>query len=490
MQYTQKRHKMDHRFDAAIDPNGKIQAFKARIYLDGGAYRSWGKEIASKSAVMCTGPYEIPRVWVDTYRAYTNNPLCGAIRGFGTANTLAGTERFWHDVAEKAGIDQLAFRRSNSFVRGSYTSTMHHLPKGVVSVECIDAANKVFEWTKELPPNEGPWRHGKGIATMWYGNGFGRGVPDEGHPIIEVNTDGSVLIRASTVDYGQGSNTVFQMVVSEVTGIPIDKINLLTADTVNTPNCGSTVASRVTVVVGKAVEYTAIAIRDQMLEVAAQLLECEPGAIEVVPGHFRVKESPSRSVRYEDICRKNGKMFTAQVPKLNQEFTSPLLPPRGEGKAYWPYVFGTHLVRVAVNVKSGKIKILDYTAAHDVGKVINPQAARGQIAGGVSMGVGYGISENLVIEEGVVKSDNYNTYRMPMTDLVPDINVVLVEDAEISGDRDFGPTGAKGIGEPPTIPAAPALVNAINDALKEYGIRFNKFPVLAEHIKAALKGIA
>jgi CO/xanthine dehydrogenase Mo-binding subunit/aerobic-type carbon monoxide dehydrogenase small subunit (CoxS/CutS family) len=242
MQYTQKRHKMDHRFDAAIDPNGKIQAFKARIYLDGGAYRSWGKEIASKSAVMCTGPYEIPRVWVDTYRAYTNNPLCGAIRGFGTANTLAGTERFWHDVAEKAGIDQLAFRRSNSFVRGSYTSTMHHLPKGVVSVECIDAANKVFEWTKELPPNEGPWRHGKGIATMWYGNGFGRGVPDEGHPIIEVNTDGSVLIRASTVDYGQGSNTVFQMVESEVTGIPIDKINLLTADTVNTQNCGSTVA--------------------------------------------------------------------------------------------------------------------------------------------------------------------------------------------------------------------------------------------------------
>lgn len=485
LQYTQKRHSLRAYFKAAVTRDGKIVAFKARTYLDGGAYRSWTKEVTTKSAVMCTGPYEIPYVWIDAHGVYTNNPLCGACRGFGTTNTIFCTEVFWNKVAKSIGMDPYRFRRLNSFRKGSLTATRHHLAKGVRSIECMDAATKVSGWNRPLEKRrDGDWVYGRGMASIWYGNGFGRGIRDEGCPIIEISQEGRVVIHASTVDYGQGSNTVFQQVAAEVLGAALEEIDLHTADSDTTPNCNSTVASRVTVVVGKAVEMTARALRQDLFAVAAPLLGAKPEELESFQSRIWPRSNPSRSVTFKEVASSSKEPLLRQVPKLQQEFTSPLDPATGEGKAYWPYVFGTHCCTVGVNVRTGQVKILEYTAAHDVGKVINPQACRGQIIGGTAMGVGFALTEELVVEKGKVITNNFDTYSLPRATDLPDMNVIMLEDPEIEGDLDFGPKGAKGIGEPPTVAPAPAIVNAINDALMEFGAEITEIPVTPKRIKA------
>jgi CO/xanthine dehydrogenase Mo-binding subunit len=486
LQYTQKRHAIEANMRAAIDPEGRIQALQARILLDGGAYRSWSKEISTKSAVMCSGPYEIPNVWIDTYGLYTNNPLCGACRGFGTANTMFATESFWDLVCDTCGFDKIEFRRKNSFRKGSYTSTMHLFEKGVRNVECLDAAAQEYDWGRTRRRREGDWAYGSGIATIWYGNGFGRGVRDEGHPILEVKPDGRLHIWASSVDYGQGSNTVFTQVAADVLGLRPDQVVMHTADSDLTPNCGSTVASRVTVVVGKAVDLTARALREDLLAAAAKHLDAEPSKLDSEAGVIWVRENPERRIAFAEVAARLTEPLMRQVPKLNQEFSSPLDPVTGAGKAYWPYVFGTHIVTAGVNIKTGAVKLTEYVAAHDVGKVINPQSCRGQVIGGAAMGVGYALTEELQLDEGRVVSDNFDGYVLPRSTDLPDMQVILVEDPELDGDHAFGPNGAKGIGEPPTIAPAPAIVSALNDALRDFGIRFTRIPVTRKRIREAL----
>ena len=468
--------------------NGRIVAFQAEIYLDGGAYRSWRKEISTKSAVMSSGPYEIPNVWIDTFGVYTNNPLCGACRGFGTANTLFGTEVFWQKAARKLDMDPYKFRHVNSFRKGSYTSTMHHLELGVRATECLEAAHRVFGWDCPLTQRRsGDWIYGRGIAAIWYGNGFGRGIRDEGRPIIEILRDGTVTIHASTVDYGQGSNTVFAQVTADVLGIPVEDIILNTADSDTTPNCGSTVASRVTVIVGKAVDLTARALREDLFRVTASLLSVEPDELESLNGRIWVKSDPSRATTFKKVASTLAEPLMRQVPKLNQENTTALDPATGHGKAYWPYVFATHMCTVGIHVKTAKVKILEYTAAHDIGKVVNPQAARGQVIGGVAMGLGYALYEDLQLDQGRVLHSNFDKYNLPRSSDLPDMNVIFVEDPELDGRRDFGPNGAKGIGEPPTIAPAPCIINAIQDALNEYGVELTHIPLTRQRLKDLLK---
>lgn len=487
MQVTQKRHAVEGHLRAVVDPASmRIEAFRAEIFMDGGAYRSWGKEIATKSAVMCSGPYEIPRVWIDTYRLYTNNPLCGAARGFGTANTMFATESFWDLVCDTCGFDKVEFRRRNSLRKGSTTSTMHRFENGVRNLECLDAAARAYDWGRSRRRREGDWVYGTGLATIWYGNGFGRGIRDEGHPILEIRRDGKLHVLASSVDYGQGSNTVFTQVAADVLGLRPEQVVVHTADSDTTPNCGSTVASRVTVVVGKAVDLTARALRDDLLHAAAARLGAAPEELESGSGVVWVREQPERRLDFATLARSLDEPLVRQVAKRNQEFSSPLDPVTGHGKAYWPYVFGTHICTVGVNLRSGQVKLVEYVAAHDVGKVINPQSCRGQVIGGAAMGVGYALTEDLVLEKGRVVSDNFDDYALPRATDLPDMHVLLVEDPELDGRRDFGPNGAKGIGEPPTIAPAPAIVSAINDALRDFGIRFDRIPVTRRRIQQAL----
>jgi CO/xanthine dehydrogenase Mo-binding subunit/aerobic-type carbon monoxide dehydrogenase small subunit (CoxS/CutS family) len=486
LQYTQKRHSIDAHLRAAVDAEGNIQAYQARIFLDGGAYRSWTKEIATKSAVMCSGPYEIPNVWIDTFGLYTNNPLCGACRGFGTANTMFAAESFWDLVCDTCGFDKVEFRRRNSFRKGSTTSTRQSFHKGVRNLECLDAAAQEYGWGRSRRRREGDWVFGTGIATIWYGNGFGRGIRDEGHPILEVKSDGKLHVWASSVDYGQGSNTVFTQVAADVLGLRPDQVVVHTADTDLTPNCGSTVASRVTVVVGKAVDLTARALRDDLMAAAARHLGAAPDALDAEGGVIWVRAHPERRIGFDAVAAALSEPLLRQVPKLNQEFTSPLDPETGAGKAYWPYVFGTHIVTAGVNLKTGQVKLVEYVAAHDVGRVVNPQSCRGQVIGGAAMGVGYALTEELQLDQGRVVSDNFDDYALPRATDLPDMQVILVEDPELDGDPAFGPNGAKGIGEPPTIAPAPAIVAALNDALRDLGVRFQRIPVTRARIRAAL----
>jgi CO/xanthine dehydrogenase Mo-binding subunit len=280
---------------------------------------------------------------------------------------------------------------------------------------------------------------------------------------------------------------VFTQVVADVLGLRPDQVVVHTADSDETPNCGSTVASRVTVVVGKAVDLTARALREDLLRAAAPHLGARPEDVESEAGAFWVRGKPSRRVDLATVAAALAEPLVRQVPKHNQEWSTPLDPVTGQGRAYWPYVFGTHICTVGVNLKTGQVKITEYVAAHDVGKVINPQSCRGQVIGGVAMGVGYALTEDLVLDRGRVLSDNFDEYALPRATDLPDMQVILVEDPELDGRRDFGPNGAKGIGEPPTIAPAPAILSSVNDALRDFGIRFDRIPLTQRRVRDALR---
>ncbi len=222
------------------------------------------------------------------------------------------------------------------------------------------------------------------------------------------------------------------------------------------------------------------------MEAAAVHLNAPAEELESEAGWIWRRQDPGTRISFAEVAEGLPEPLMRQVAKHNQEFTSPLDPQTGAGKAYWPYVFGTHIVTAAVNLKSGAVKLTEYVAAHDVGKVINPQSCRGQVIGGAAMGVGYALTEELQLDEGRVLSDNFDTYALPRSTDLPDMDVILVEDPDLDGRPDFGPNGAKGIGEPPTIAPAPAIVSAINDALREHGVRFNRIPVTKKRVRDAL----
>lgn len=323
-------------------------------------------------------------------------------------------------------------------------------------------------------------KRGKGIASMFYPIGF-TSYPNPGAAFVKVNQDGTAFVYTGATDVGQGSTTVLAQIAAEELGIAYANITMVTSDTKLTPFDMGTVASRVTYIVGNAVKRAAAEAKQILLEVAAEELKVAVEGLEAGGGEIYVKGFPKRKIAISEVAR-GAEAGKGRPPIGSGSFnpvTTFLDSETGQGKPYGAYVFATQIAEVEVDTETGEIEVLEIVAVHDCGKAINPMLVEGQIEGGVSMGLGYGLMEEIVLQEGEVKNPQFTDYMLPTALDVPEIKVSIVERPEPTG-----PFGAKGIGEPSLLPTAPAIVNAIYDAV---GVRIRDLPATPEKILKALK---
>lgn len=323
-------------------------------------------------------------------------------------------------------------------------------------------------------------RRGRGVAWMAYPIGF-TSYANPSAAFVKVNQDGSAVVWTGAADVGQGSTTVLAQIAADALGVPLDRVAMVTADTLHTPMDLGSVASRVTYIAGNAVIRACAQARQVLLEVAAEELGIAPDGLESRDGWIYVRDLPERRVRLADVAR-TAEAVKGRPPIGAGAYNPPttfLDPDTGHGKPYNTYVYATQTAEVEVDTETGEVTVLRLTAAHDCGRAINPLLVEGQIEGGLAMGLGYAISEAMVVHEGQVLNATFADYLIPTAVDVPPMAVAIVERPDPTG-----PFGAKGVGEPSLLPTAPAIVNAIYDAV---GVRIRELPVTAERVLAALR---
>ena len=479
---TQKRHPVKIKIKVGANKSGRIKAFYADVLADTGAYSSWGPNILRKICVHVSGPYEIHNVRVEGKSVYTNNIFCGAMRGFGTPQAVFASESALDMLAEKLGIDPVKFRIMNSFKPGSKTATGQEvkLAPGKKTIKLV-ADKAGWDKPKGIPAVSN-LKRGRGIASLWYGIGFGAGIPDQGDAIIELAPDGKAKVFVSTVDYGQGSNTIFAQITAETLGLRFSDVIMVTGDSDTTPNCGSTVATRQTYITGNAIKMTCDILRKDILKVASEKLSCDIDDVIIKNGEAGRISDPKKKIPMFEIFtsfKEYGKPLRREAIFKGEKYTQHLDPKTGQGNAYHPIAYGTQAAEVTVDTETGKVSVDRIIACHYIGRALNPESVRGQILGGISMGWGYALTEDVVQIDGKVTADNFGQYRIMKSSDMPQYDVILLEDPEPTG-----PYGAIGIGEPPTVATAPAILNAIYDAV---GVRITSLPATPEKILAALK---
>jgi len=474
---TVKRHPYRVVFRLGADATGRFTAVETEVTGDTGAYASWGPTVITRACVHATGPYVVPHLLARGSLWYTNNPPAGAMRGFSTPQMAVATEGAIDLLALQLGIDPIELRLGNALRRGAVTATGQVLEGSVGLVETLEAvreARRAHAERAPLPAEEGSWILGEGVASMWYGIG-NTALSNPAEVRVELEEDGRAHLYTSAADIGQGSSTILCQVLAEVLACDLGQIRLTTGDTRHTPDSGKTSASRVAFIVGNAVGDAARALVKTVAAEGAALLGVAPdrvrvrgGRVERADGRGAVGlDAVARAIRERDGQWAFRGYFDPQTTPLDAD---------GQGAPYQAYAFATQLVQLYVNRHTGEVRVHRVIAAHDLGRTINPQAAEGQIEGGVVMGLGFALTEEYVPE----KTLNFSTYLIPTTLEVPEIVPILVESHE-----PFGPFGAKGVGEPAMIATAPAVLNAISRAI---GLRLWRLPATPERVFRALHG--
>ncbi|MCG2774281.1 MAG: molybdopterin-dependent oxidoreductase, partial [Desulfobacterales bacterium] len=477
---TAKRHRLTMIVKTGADSKGRLLAMRARIICDTGAYASYGIAVASRSAVHATGPYEIENVDIEALCVYTNKPFSGAMRGFGAPQMAFANESQMDLLAKELNMDPLEIRRVNIFKQGSETATGQKLTESVGILECLDAIQPYYKdamknWrTAESSPFK---RKGVGIGAMCYGIG-NTGMRNPSTARVEMDPAGSVTLYTGCADIGQGSTTVLAQIVAETLGLETDAIQLVVGDTKYTTNAGATSASRQTYISGNAVKEAAEKLRELLMTGAVDVLKVGKASLMLDSGFVADSNDNAKRVSFSKLATrayKKGLPFVCQG-YFDPE-TVPLDTETGQGVPYSTYAFACHLAFVTVDTMTGEVSVEKIVAAHDVGKAIYPEGVIGQICGGVAMGVGFALMEDYMHGQ----TESMKDYFIPTCKDMPEVIPIIVESREPTG-----PFGAKGVGEPALIPTAPAILNAINDALGEriYSLPANLERVLEASIKA------
>jgi xanthine dehydrogenase molybdenum-binding subunit len=468
-----KRHATQIRVRLGVRHGGTIHAAQTELYGDTGAYASLGEKVMTRATTHSTGPYIIPHVRADCYAMYTNNPPAGAFRGFGVTQSAFAIESALDEVAHRLGLDPIELRRRNALRVGAETNTGQRLDESVGLLECLD---RVEQELRGRQP-EGAWNaaravHGRphlrrawGLAAAFKNTGLGGGAPDKAEAEVEILPDGTLEVRTSSAEIGQGLLTVLQMIAAEELLLPVGQVRVLLSDTDLTPDGGPTTASRQTFVAGNAVRGASYALRQAITSCISERLDVPPARIRYVEGLAQIEE---RTLTMAEI----GRMMRAEgrAPRARHEYWAPETQPLGTGgRMHVAYGFAVQAAEVDVDLETGEVKVLRVIAATDVGRALNPLGLLGQIEGGVMMGIGTALTEEFILEQGRVFTDRLARYRMPSIVHAPEIIPVIVESPAAEG-----PYGAKGVGEITSIPTAPAITNAIFHAC---GVRVRRLPV-------------
>ncbi len=487
---TCKRHPMIMEIKIGASKKGKLLAFEGIIYDEQGAYAGLGPMIPPAggshihSMVMMPGPYNIPHAKVDAYLIYTNHPYGGAMRGFGAPQVHIAHEQLIDELAGELGMDPLELRRINAFQQGSTTATGQVLDQSVGLLDTLEACAEAFRWKERFDQNdyvdqESSKRRGVGIGMGWYRTSIGT-AGDGCGASVHVHEDGSVLLYSGITEMGQGAFTVLPQICAEALGVAMEDVRLVAPDTDLVPESGPTVGSRSTTLMGNAIIMAVSEVKASILEMASEMLLVPAERLEAKDRMIFDREDTQKSLPFKEVaarCMATGKRLIGQgwwtppAPSLD--------PETGQGNPYFVYTYSTHMAEVLVDVETGEVEVTDYVAAFDVGKAINPKALEGQIEGGVAMGLGYALMEEVAMVEGIPQNINLQDYLIPTTLDMPDIKPIVLE-----VENRYGPYGAKGIGEMPNIPATPAILNAIADAC---GGRIRSLPADPERVFAAIR---
>lgn len=466
---TTKRHPAEMTGRIGCDAEGRITAVEFEGRFNTGAYSSWGPTVANRVPVHVSGPYRTPAIHARARAVHTNGPVSGAFRGFGVPQGALWQETLYDRLAERVGIDRLEFRILNALVDGDTSPTGNTL-QAVGIRPCLEALHPA--WARGLEWARGAKGRGIGVASCWYGCG-NTALPNPSTIRIGITPAGDAVLHQGATDIGQGSNTVIAQIAADALGLPVQAFHLVGPDTAVTPDAGKTSASRQTYVTGKAAEKAGRALRAAILRLAnagqGARIALAPGRITVTDGAIR------REIDLSSLSP--GPMGYALMAEETYDPPTRPLDADGQGVPYAVYGYGAQMVELTVDATLGTVKLHRITAAHDLGRVINPRLATGQIEGGIAQGIGLALMEEYVSG----RTDTLHDYLIPTTGDMPQIDSILVEVPDPEG-----PFGAKGLGEHVLIPTAPAILNAIRHAT---GAEIARTPALPHRIIAALEGL-
>lgn len=480
---TSPRQPMKVRVRQGCDAQGRLTFRDLSLLLDNGAYTSWGATTPTVAMMPASSLYRVPNIRYQAVCAYTNNTYAQAMRGYGTPQVTFAIEANLDELAEKAGLDPLEVRRRNAHEAGETSPQGFHF-RTCGHRECLDTVAERLQWgaKRNRSPATGTKVRGVGMASLLHVGGGAKIYKSDGcGTIIKMDDQGRVDVYSGSMEIGQGLDTVLRQIVSETLGIPTSMVNLVVGDTDVCPWDVGVHASRSTFVAGNSALGAARSIRDQVLSFAEEVLEAPREILALEDRMVVCREDASKNMPLDKLLRKAHFAASGNTMFMATQFFEPatqLLSGDFKGDFSASYAWGCHGVEVEVDTGTGQVEIVNYVAAHDVGRAINPMLLKGQVYGAVLMGLGYALTEEMIYREGRLLNPNFRDYKILTTmDAVP-VDVALVET-----DDPAGPFGAKGIGEPGLVPTAPAIANAIYDAV---GIRIRELPMKPEVVLRAL----
>jgi CO/xanthine dehydrogenase Mo-binding subunit len=468
MTATTKRHPSRTRHRTAVGKDGKILGGEIDFTIDGGAYATLSSVVLSRGTIHAGGPYYWPSVRILSKAVATSTPPHGAFRGFGAPQSLFAMERHMDRIAQAVGLSPVEIRRRNFLQPSQSTTTEQTIREEIDLGKLLDRALELSDYTakKARFAQENiasPIKKGIGIAAFLHGAGFtGSGERYLASVVgVEGCADGGVSVLASSTEFGQGTNTVLCQIAAEALNLPYEDVRITQPDTNQVPNSGPTVASRTAMIVGNLVRSAALGIRQTL----------------IAEGILGASYSPAE---FRAACRKHmsehGELRSfARYQAPEGVFWD---DQKYRGEAYAAFGWAVYVAEVAVDLSTYSARVEDFVALQEVGRVLHPVLAQGQIAGGVAQGIGFALYEKVVWQNGRMQNGQMTNYIMPTSADLPQIRVFFEEMGNI-----HGAYGAKGIGELPMDGPAPAIVNAIEDAL---GTRFDSIPLLPEDIFEAV----
>ena len=484
---------------AAAAADGTLLARDVMAYLDNGAYVSWGPTTPYVMMATVSGLYRVPNVRFETKILYTNNPYSGAMRGYGNLQATFAIESSMDILAAKLGMDPLEFRLRNANQPGDVTpQDMRITTCGLT--ECLQRASAEAGWGRpHLSPTAVGEEHGSlprpgqvagearnvrrglGMASLFHVGGGARVYRSDGcGAIVRIDDFGKVTVVIGASEIGQGSDTVLAQICADTLGVPVDKVAIVQDDTLVCPWDVGVHASRTTFIAGNATKLAAEKVRAKLLELASGLLEEPAENLDVADGVITSRREPSRRIAYDRVVRATH-FREGGTQLIAEAFYDPPTVMQDEsfrGNISVTYAFGTQVAEIEVDMDTGRIDVLRVVAAHDVGRALNPAGAEGQIEGGVAMGLGYAVTEQLIVKDGRVVNPYFRDYKLATACDMPRVTSILVETNDPGG-----PFGAKGLGEAGAICTAPAIANALYAAT---GVRIKTLPLTPERVLEAL----
>ncbi len=474
-----KRHPFVITHRTGVKRDGRITAAEIRMIADSGAYPYLTPYVLLYATAMATGPYRIDNVSVDSVAAATNQPFTSAFRGFGGPQAALAYEQQMDEIAKALGLDPLAVRRVNYLKKGDETATGQRITSEVWLEE---TATRAIAGLGEPTPSTKRRKVGCGFASYFQSYGRITWFHDTSRAWVGLELDGTVTIRCGVPDIGAGQVNSLCQIAAELLGVPLERVTVYATDSALTPLAGTSTATRQLYMSGNAVYKAASVVRENLIVRAAKDFKVDEGAIDLADGRAFVVGDEARSIPLDELasaCAADG-IPLSNLALFKAPFTDGIDPETGQGDIWPDFTFGAQAVEVAVDTETGEVEIIKSVACHDVGRAINPAAVRGQIIGGSHQGLGYALMEEYIVKDGITQTPSLAEYLIPTSCDFPTTEAIILESG--SG---IGPFGAKGIGEPSLTPAAPAVANAVADAL---GIRIHEVPLTPERVLAAIKG--